>query len=100
MLLTQATLFLHSPFTFDAACASVYIDCLLRREAEGAGGGGGGRFIQRQSDGGGGGEVSDVMQAVGTIRVPPYDTFFGMVAQDGLCAKLSLLLSLYLSIYI
>jgi hypothetical protein len=37
MLLTQATLFLDSPFTFDAACASVYIDCLLRREAEGAG---------------------------------------------------------------
>jgi hypothetical protein len=61
----------------------VYIDCLLRRVAEGAGGGGGGNFIQRQSDQGGGGEVSDEMQAVGTIRVSLYDAFFGMTAEEG-----------------
>ena len=51
--------------------------------AEGAGGGGGGNFIQRQSDQGGGGEVSDEMQAVGTIRVSLYDAFFGMTAEEG-----------------
>jgi len=119
----ETTLFLHSFFTFDAACASVYIDCVLRREAEDAGGrggggdagggggggrGGGGRFIQEeeddifesQSDQGGGGEVSDVMQAVGTISVSLYDAFIGMAADDSLCAKVSLYLAFYLSIYL